>query len=99
MGDLPLEHTWVDQAFDDDAHTFWYRYLSSFHWAVTQFTPASMEIVPTNTFERLYTIVTIFFGLLMFSSFVSNMTNSMTYLTKINYEKRSRINAARNYVL
>jgi len=92
--------TWASRAFDfDEEYNLTYRYLTSFHWAVTQFTPASMEIVPQNAFERGYNICVIFFGLLMFSSFVSNMTNSMTYLTKINYEKRQRQNVARNYIV
>lgn len=88
------------KAFEQDSqtHGFGYRYMTSFHWSVTQFTPASMEVVPRNALERTFNIVMIFLGLLMFSSFISNMTNGMTYLTKRNYEKRQQRDALVSYM-
>jgi len=54
-----------------------YLYATSLHWSLTQFTPASMEVVPVNTYERLFTIFTMFIALVFLSSFVSSITNEV----------------------
>mmetsp|Transcript_107891 Transcript_107891/g.270580 ORF Transcript_107891/g.270580 Transcript_107891/m.270580 type:complete len:917 (+) Transcript_107891:146-2896(+) len=99
IGSLDLyDDQWTDKAFDEEKQNFFYNYTTSFHWSVTQFTPASMEVTPRNPMERCYNIVCIFLGLMMFSSFVSSMTNSMTYLTKRNLEKRQQRDVLMNYM-
>lgn len=99
VGTLDLRGPCWTEAHFGTEHTdsFWYRYLTSFHWSITQFTPASMEVTPTNVYERVFNIFAIFFGLVMFSSFVSSMTNSMTYLRHLNSEKRQQNQALRSY--
>merc|ERR1712079_274171 len=52
-------------------------YVTSLHWSLTQFTPAGMEVVPVNIYERTFTIVTMFMALVFFSSFVSSITNEV----------------------
>lgn len=94
----PVDENWTVKTFEDGHHDFLYRYTTSFHWSVTQFTPASMEVYPRNAIERIYNIHCIFFGLLMFSSFVSNMTSSMTHLTKLNVEKRQKRDILMSYM-
>lgn len=90
---------WTQRAFvETDARDLAYLYFTSFHWSVTQFTPASMEIYPRNAMERVYNIVCIFFGLLMFSSFVSSMTSSMTHLTQLNVQKRQKREILMSYM-
>jgi len=37
--------------------SFGYRYTLCLHWALTQFTPASMEVYPTSTAERTYALL------------------------------------------
>lgn len=64
-----------------------YEYLSSLHWSITQITPASMEINPTNEWERLYTICVLLFGLVVFSSFVSSVTTTMTSLWHLRHKR------------
>jgi hypothetical protein len=99
IGSIGLyEENWTAKAFDPEMFSFFYHYTTAFHWSVTQFTPASMEVTPRNPLERVYNIICIFFGLLMFSSFVSSMTNSMTYLTKRNLEKRQQRDILMNYM-
>jgi len=56
------------------------RYFASFHWSLTQFSPASLAIQPINVYERLYAITVLIFGLVLFSSFISSITASMTQL-------------------
>lgn len=72
-------NTWVG-ALDMKERSIGYRYFSSLHWSLTQFTPASMEIVPKNTGERVYNVVVLIFAMVTFSSFISSITNATTLL-------------------
>jgi len=81
-----------------DQKTFAFSYLTSFHWSITQFTPASMEVVPTNTLERGYAVIAIFLGLIMFSSFVSNMTSAMSQFQQLTAEHARQQQNLRRYV-
>merc|ERR1711920_895445 len=58
---VPDHETWVQKNDMDDATIAW-RYTTSFHWALTQFSPASMEVVPTNPVERAFNIVVVIAG-------------------------------------
>merc|ERR1719469_636206 len=53
------------------------------HWSLTQFTPASMEVRPYNVKERIFSIVVLLGALVSFSSFVSTLTASITYLSSL----------------
>mmetsp|Transcript_4094 Transcript_4094/g.8408 ORF Transcript_4094/g.8408 Transcript_4094/m.8408 type:complete len:808 (-) Transcript_4094:29-2452(-) len=75
-----------------------YRYATSLHWSLTQFTPASMEIVPHNTRERTFVICVIVFALVSFSSFLSSITSSMTHLRQINYSQHQTYELVRRYI-
>lgn len=69
---------WVDTEFANTGIP--YHYFTSVHWSLTQFTPGSMNVQPQNTLERAFAIAVLIFGLVLFSSFVSNITASMTQL-------------------
>merc|ERR1712032_957435 len=56
----------------------YYFYTTSLHWTLTMFTPASMEVVPENAFERVYCILTILSAIIVFSSFVSSITTAVS---------------------
>jgi len=72
-----MEHTWVAANFRP-ADNLSYRYWTSVHWSLTQFTPASMEVVPVNTFERCYAVAAVLLALMCISTFVSSVTSTMT---------------------
>eukprot|EP00929_Paragymnodinium_shiwhaense_P000551 TRINITY_DN100795_c0_g1_i1.p1 TRINITY_DN100795_c0_g1~~TRINITY_DN100795_c0_g1_i1.p1 ORF type:complete len:939 (+),score=160.28 TRINITY_DN100795_c0_g1_i1:124-2940(+) len=74
---------WINNSFDETDSTS-YRYFTSLHWSLTQFTPASMEVTPCNTLERVYTVIVLLFAMVTFSSFVSSITTAMTHLRNIN---------------
>mmetsp|Transcript_83646 Transcript_83646/g.245260 ORF Transcript_83646/g.245260 Transcript_83646/m.245260 type:complete len:762 (-) Transcript_83646:30-2315(-) len=84
------EPAWIDQ-LNEENRDFLYRYSTSLHWSITQFTPASMEVQPKNPFERIFAICTIILGLVMFSSFVSTITSTMTTL-RVERQRRSTQN-------
>jgi hypothetical protein len=73
------------------AESLEYKYLTSLHWSITQFTPAAMEVYATNTTERLMSVVVIIFALVTFSSFVSSITNAMNDLRSINAEQAKQL--------
>jgi len=79
--------TWVAANFEHAEHDTWYRYWTSLHWSLTQFTPASMEVNAVNTLERSYTVCVLLFALVTFSSFVSSITTAMTHLRTTNARK------------
>lgn len=83
---------WVVQ-HDILNRTIDYQYMSSLHWSLTQFTPASMEIFPHTLAERTYAVCTLLFALVIFSSFVSSITTAMTSLRELS----SRMNMAKEF--
>merc|ERR1719414_1890261 len=54
-----------------------YRYLTSLHWSLTQFTPASMDISARNLWERIFSIIVLFFAMVAFSSIVGTISTAM----------------------
>lgn len=77
------EISWIEyHGFEDE--DLGYKYLSSLHWTLTQFTPAGMEVYPHNSVERGFSVVVLLFALLFFSSFLSSITSAMTRLRQLN---------------
>mmetsp|Transcript_26070 Transcript_26070/g.57426 ORF Transcript_26070/g.57426 Transcript_26070/m.57426 type:complete len:880 (+) Transcript_26070:138-2777(+) len=81
--------TWVNELQEKSAQQLdWdYYYTTALHWSLTQFTPASMEVVPCNTLERIFTVIVIIVALILFSSFLSTITQAMTHLRQVREEK------------
>ena len=40
----------------EESKNLWYKYSTALHWSLTQFTPASMEVMPQNEYERFFTV-------------------------------------------
>lgn len=57
---------------------FWYQYTSSYHWALSQMTPGSIQVNPLNTYERLFTISCLVFGIFCTSFLVSLLSAKLT---------------------
>lgn len=55
-----------------------YQYTTGLHWAVTQMTPGSMQVFPVNTLERIFNVVCLLFGLVVFSTLVSSLSGGVT---------------------
>lgn len=86
---------WTQQLHDA---SFGYTYTTSFHWAVTQFTPASMEVHPTNTDERCFSIFAIILGLVFFAYIVGNITVSLSSLRELSTASTRQIFVLRRYM-
>mmetsp|Transcript_122601 Transcript_122601/g.318772 ORF Transcript_122601/g.318772 Transcript_122601/m.318772 type:complete len:785 (-) Transcript_122601:173-2527(-) len=105
LGTLDLSVTGLDDSWvkfmEEEVGEFvplGYRYATSLHWSLTQFTPASMEVVPRNSVERVYAIAVILLALVMFSSFVSSITSAMTHLRALREEQRRQQENVRRYI-
>jgi len=100
MGTWTLEHhdsSWVE-ANSIEGESLAHRYGVALHWSLTQFTPASMEVVPINAMERYFTICTVLFAMVAFSSFISSITQAMTRLRSLNREWNDQQAALRRYM-
>jgi len=71
--------TWVQASGFEEA-SWDYQYATSFHWAITQFTPASMDVQPQNLLERVFAVTIVVFALVGFSYLVGSITGSLTQL-------------------
>merc|ERR1712070_253626 len=79
-----------------------YKYLTSMHWAITQFQGTS-EITPVmgggrDTFERAYAVGTVVFALIILASFVSTLTNMILQLQQLREERTGMQRAVRSYL-
>mmetsp|Transcript_37682 Transcript_37682/g.86973 ORF Transcript_37682/g.86973 Transcript_37682/m.86973 type:complete len:1094 (+) Transcript_37682:59-3340(+) len=81
--------TWLSEVLDRPASfgssdadqavtTHQYEYFTGMHWAFTQMTPGSMEVVPASTIERVYNIVVLIFGLIVGTGLTATLTSMMT---------------------
>lgn len=75
-----------------------WKYLTSLHWSITQFTPASMDIWATNVGERLFSVVILFWALVMLSSIIGSITASMTALRNISSDENKQFWILRRYL-
>mmetsp|Transcript_54384 Transcript_54384/g.96434 ORF Transcript_54384/g.96434 Transcript_54384/m.96434 type:complete len:829 (+) Transcript_54384:2-2488(+) len=89
--------TWVaEQNFDDVSPV--YQYVTSFHWAITQFTPASMSVQPQNLLERTYAVTLVIGGLVGFSYLVGSITGSLAELRNMNSDTAKQFWNLRRYL-
>jgi len=75
-----------------------FQYTTSLHWSLTQFTPASMDVVARNVLERLYSIIVLLFAMVGFSSIVGTVTSSMTCLRTMKNDKQKAFWTLRRYL-
>eukprot|EP00928_Gymnodinium_smaydae_P013610 TRINITY_DN14953_c0_g2_i1.p1 TRINITY_DN14953_c0_g2~~TRINITY_DN14953_c0_g2_i1.p1 ORF type:complete len:801 (-),score=140.47 TRINITY_DN14953_c0_g2_i1:51-2453(-) len=102
IGNLSPGVSWIEIEFDETTGIYdnsrWYKYLTSLHWSITQFTPGSMNVQPSNPFERCFSIVVLFFGMVFSSYFISSMTASVTQLKNMSSDKARQLWLLRRYL-
>eukprot|EP00440_Ansanella_granifera_P053231 gb/GFBE01057707.1/.p1 GENE.gb/GFBE01057707.1/~~gb/GFBE01057707.1/.p1 ORF type:complete len:459 (+),score=59.94 gb/GFBE01057707.1/:1-1377(+) len=81
-----LDGGWAEFYLEDGA-SFGLSYLVALHWALTQFSPATNNIAPRTIEERAFACMVVLFALVVFSSFVSKITNSVNQLRTLNIER------------
>lgn len=79
-------------------HSLEWKYLTSLHWSITQFTPASMDIWATNVAERVFSVLTLFWALVALSSIIGSVSASMTALRNISADENKQVWILRRYL-
>lgn len=100
IGRLAMENqvrNWIEIGAVEDSDIS-YKYTTSLHWSLTQFTPASMDISARNVWERAFSIVVLFFAMVAFSSIVGSITGSMTSLRNMKNEEMKQFWLLRRYL-
>lgn len=92
---------WVTAYFDqnEDDGTMLYRYVLSYHWIMGQFTPAPVNIHPSNALERIFAIAVLFVGFVMFSSFLGSVTSHITTARQVVFDRLRSDSLVRQFLL
>ncbi|CAE7694172.1 KCNH6 [Symbiodinium pilosum] len=103
-GMTSTEVTWVKEhtltraeSLTADPSLF-YLYVTSVHWALTQFTPAAMDVVASNTLERVFSVVICLAGLIAFSFFLGTINQSFAKLRSLTAQETRQTQLVRRYV-
>mmetsp|Transcript_130623 Transcript_130623/g.406147 ORF Transcript_130623/g.406147 Transcript_130623/m.406147 type:complete len:727 (-) Transcript_130623:51-2231(-) len=91
------ERSWISVG-NVNGTSMTYRYTTSLHWSLTQFTPASMDISARNTWERVFSIIVLFFALVTFSSIIASITGSTTSLRNMRTDEMKQFWLLRRYL-
>eukprot|EP00429_Kryptoperidinium_foliaceum_P018481 CAMPEP_0176029556 /NCGR_PEP_ID=MMETSP0120_2-20121206/14525_1 /TAXON_ID=160619 /ORGANISM="Kryptoperidinium foliaceum, Strain CCMP 1326" /LENGTH=702 /DNA_ID=CAMNT_0017362783 /DNA_START=63 /DNA_END=2172 /DNA_ORIENTATION=+ len=75
---------WVSQ-FDGASKP--YLYITAFHWSMAQFTPAPNNVHPTNFEERVFALLALFLGLVLFTSLIGRVTALLAQSRRQAYEQ------------
>lgn len=87
------ELTWISVDMPIDSSKL-HLYTCSFHWAITQFTPATQNVGPHSTSERSFAVLVVLVALVTFSSLIGKMSSTMTQLLSFNaslYEQEATL--------
>lgn len=94
------EPNWHSEYLDThpSGDTFLYKYTTSFHWAITQFTPASIKVQPENSVERLFAIFCLLWAFVTMSTFISGLTSAVMQLRQLSSAKHKQFWLLRKYL-
>merc|ERR1719353_2131141 len=91
--------TWlIFHELHTESTSTWYKYLTSMHWSLTQFTPAAMEVMPNNIYERAVSVLCLLFALVVFGSFLSQLTACVTKLRALSSDQERNFSLLRRYL-
>lgn len=72
-------------------------YATSMHWALAHLLLGEVDVYATNVSERLYSCLIFLIGLVVFSSFVSSLTEFMSEVAAQSAEKKKQDEAVQHY--
>jgi len=75
-----------------------YQYWTSYHWAMAQLTLGGADTAPTNTLERLYSIVCLMLGLLLNCSLVSFLSSVILDVVLKRQEQEQKLEVLRMFL-
>merc|ERR1712113_979524 len=89
--------SWVEVLHESGLHDG-YMYTTAFLWSLAHFTNVPMDVTPTNWVERIYAISVAILGLVLFSSVVSAVTDTMGRLRQLQAEESIKLQAVKQYL-
>jgi len=76
-----------------------YAYTTALHWSLTQFTTASMEVVPQSIMERVFVCWFILGAVVVFSSIISQIQQTARRIQEVRKETRKQNQLVRWFFL
>jgi hypothetical protein len=98
VGNAGTTTHWVDELEAQNASKF-YLYIISFHWSMTQYTPAPNGYHPQNEHERLYACLTLLIGISVFSVFLGKITSLLTHMGASAFARSRDLTMMRQYLV
>lgn len=94
--------SWLDGIFSGSrtyrSESPLFQYTTALHWSITQMTPGSMDVVPQNSAERIFTIVILFISLLVGALLISQLSAKMVSLMQRNMVQRKQKEDLQRYL-
>jgi len=90
MGNFPL--------VSGESVAVWYQYATSFHWTIAQITLGAVEVYPANTYERVFNIVLLLFGLIFGSTIVSFISALTLQVMMSKRDQTQKLSLLRKYI-
>jgi len=84
---------------DESAPSAFYRYICAYHWTMAQFTPAPVDLHPTNLTERLFCVLVLFVGFVLFSSLLGSTSALISQSRQKAYVKLKEQEAVRKFFM
>lgn len=97
IGVSDARRTWTTDFFVP-SEQMGYRYLTSLHWSLAQFSGGMDEVRPTNTTERFYAICVFLLAFMMAAVLTSSLTSSMTRLHMLATRQSQQISSLRRFL-
>lgn len=84
-----------DVMYEESSEAF--QYLTALHWAMSQMTPGSMEVYPTNSLERLCNVFCLLCCLIFSSSLVSVLSAKMIEFKMCRQQEMKQMDELRQF--
>jgi len=99
VGQIGMRNHWLNWIESNglEGEEIIYKYTTSLHWSMTQFTPAGMEVRPYNNTERTYSIFVLLSAILTFSSFAGTISNAITQVRMLSNESAKQKNLLQKF--
>lgn len=75
-----------------------FQYTTAYHYAVIQIATGSMDVFPQSTFERVFTIVCLLFGVVIGCTLVSSISATMVRLQTIRHDRDQKLRTLRQFL-
>eukprot|EP00971_Amphidinium_carterae_P219416 4356112-Amphidinium_carterae.1 len=95
--------SWLNQMLTDEGPSYYnagfvFQYFTSVHWSITQMTPGSMEVTPKNSYERVWNIICLLFGLIFGSALVGQLSSKMVQFNMTRSKELRRMDVLKKFL-